>query len=284
MATERVRPPAVAGMFYPGDAKGLRGMIQTLLRQARSTGEYPPPRAMVAPHAGYVYSGYTAAHAYGTLQRATPENPRRVFVLSPSHRVYLSGVSVGDFSAFATPLGVIEVDQAIVDALALERDVSRDPSPHLQEHALEVHLPFLQETLGHFRLVPMVYGELSGKRLADLVAAHWQPEDLIVASSDLSHFHAYDEARTIDQWCTRGVLEENPDHLDRCEACGKTAIAAVMELARRHRWQPTLADYRNSGDTAGDKSRVVGYASYLFHDEAGGAAVSGNSPSGSEGK
>lgn len=219
---------------------------------------------MVAPHAGYIYSGLTAAFAYRTLHRATPEHPRRVILIGPSHRAYLDGVSVGDYAGFATPLGVVELDQERIDLLAAQPNVIRNSTPHRLEHSLEVHLPFLQETVGSFRLVPMVYGEISMVRLAELIEIAMDPGDLLVASSDLSHFHPYQEAIARDKMCHQAMLSGNSSALEGCEACGRTGMGALLELAKQRNWRVELADYRNSGDTAGDKERVVGYASYLF--------------------
>lgn len=258
-----VRPAAVAGLFYPDDPRELREMVRGFL--ATAPAPRPDPMALVAPHAGYVYSGFTAACGYRALPAAPADRPRRVFLVGPSHRVYLEGASVGDHQAFASPLGEVPVDREICAALAREPDVTTDPLPHLQEHSLEVHLPFLQETVGHFRLVPLVYGRMASARLAQLLEAHRQPGDLIVASSDLSHFHPYDEARRLDSWCHKAVLEEDGEAMTHCEACGGIGIGALMGMAREHHWLARLADYRNSGDTAGDKHRVVGYASYLYY-------------------
>ncbi|MEO5362771.1 MAG: AmmeMemoRadiSam system protein B [Magnetococcus sp. DMHC-8] len=263
METQTVRQPAVAGSFYPGDPGGLRTMVRQLLERAPA--DHPPPCAMVAPHAGYIYSGYTAACAYRTLPRAAADRPLRVFVLSPSHRVPLEGVSVGNYRAYLTPLGEVEIDQEPVARLAALPDVSRDTLSHQHEHALEVHLPFLQETVGHFRLVPMVFGRISGGHLADLLSRVWQPGDLLVASTDLSHFHTYDEARRLDSHCLEAMTAINPLAMAKTEACGNTGVCALLEMARRHRWRSVMADYRNSGDTAGGKDRVVGYASCLFY-------------------
>jgi hypothetical protein len=258
-----IRPSAVAGAFYPDHPETLRRMIGDYLQQA-SPAE-PSPCAMVAPHAGYIYSGYTAACAYRTLVPAPESNPRRVILVGPSHRVFLEGVSVGNYGAFQTPLGTVPLDGAAVATLVAEPDVSNDPVPHQWEHALEVHLPFLQETLGHFRLVPMVFGRIDGARLAALILKIWQPDDLIVVSSDLSHFHPYATARKLDGQCHQAMLKQDLHAIQDCDACGNTGMTALLHLAHRHHWRTSLADYRNSGDTAGDKHRVVGYASYLFH-------------------
>ena len=264
--THLVRHPAVAGMFYPNDPTQLRNMVRQFLNQAAPA--RPAPCAMVVPHAGYIYSGHTAACAYRTLSRAEESAPIRVFVLSPSHRVHLEGLSVGPYQAYATPLGEVAVEGEVVQRLAMLPDVSQDPAPHHHEHALEVHLPFLQETIGHFKLVPIIFGEISGGHLADIVAKFWRPGDLIVASTDLSHFHPYDEARRRDAQCHDAVLTIDPKAMSKTQACGNTGVCALLELARRFKWHAVMADYRTSGDTAGDKSKVVGYASYLFYTRA----------------
>ncbi|MBF0295020.1 MAG: AmmeMemoRadiSam system protein B [Magnetococcales bacterium] len=266
MNAERVRTPAVAGMFYPGDAGELRAMVRDLLNRAPA----PPadPVALVAPHAGFVYSGLTAAHAYKALQPAPAGKPRRVFLLGPSHRVRLDGVSVGNYSACLTPLGRIEVDREAVQCLTRHPRVSEDGVSHRMEHSLETQLPFLQETLVHFRIVPMVYGETTGRELADLLESCMQPEDLIVISTDLSHYHPYALARERDAQSHAAVMALDPEAMDRCEACGNLGVQALLETAKRRHWRPVLADLRNSGDTAGDRKRVVGYASYLFFPEA----------------
>lgn len=269
--TRDVRQPAVAGMFYPDNPEQLKGMVRQFLDSA-PPGE-PSPCAMVAPHAGYVYSGYTAACAYRTLPKAQDSDPVRVFLLSPSHRVYLEGISVGGYRAYATPLGEVMVDQETVQKMATLPDVSQDPASHQQEHALEVHLPFLLETVGHFRLVPVVFGEISGGHLADILSKFWKPGDLLIASSDLSHFHSYDEACQRDRQCHEAVLALDPRAMSKTEACGNAGICALLEMARRNKWRSVLADYRNSGDTAGDKNKVVGYASYLFYPQNAAPSV-----------
>lgn len=276
MNNERVRQPAVAGMFYPKESKALRAMVEGLLEQAPTVAN--EPLAMIVPHAGFIYSGLTAAHAYKGLVRAPATAPRRVFLLGPSHRVWLDGASVGDYDAYLTPLGKIPVDREGVECLARRPDVSRDEEPHRLEHSLETQLPFLQVTLVNFRIVPIVYGEISGGHLADLLEACVKPGDLIVISTDLSHYHPYDEARRLDGISNQAILARDPRSIAGCEACGRIGVGAMLETARRRRWRPVLADLRNSGDTAGDRNRVVGYASYLFHADVGTADHAPASP------
>lgn len=264
MEAQTVRQPAVAGSFYPNDPEPLRAMVRQLLNAAPPASG-PPPCAMVVPHAGYIYSGYTAACGYRNLPAASAEEPLRVFLLSPSHRVALTGVSVGNYSAYRTPLGDVTIDQEMVERLAALPDVSRDTASHQQEHALEVHLPFLQERVGHFKLVPIIFGRISGGHLADMVSRFWQPGDLLLASTDLSHFHTYEEARRLDAQCLEAMETINPHAMSKTEACGNIGVCALLEMARRNRWRSVLSDYRTSGDTAGGKDRVVGYVSYLFY-------------------
>ncbi|MBF0399546.1 MAG: AmmeMemoRadiSam system protein B [Magnetococcales bacterium] len=273
METQAVRQPAVAGSFYPADPLQLRAMVRQLLDAAPPPAEAPVPCAMVVPHAGYIYSGYTAACGYRSLTAAPAAKPLRVFLLSPSHRAPLSGISVGDYRAYRTPLGEVTIDQETVQQLAALPDVSRDTASHQQEHALEVHLPFLQETVGHFVLVPIIFGRISGGHLADIVARFWQPGDLLLASTDLSHFHTYAEARQKDALCLEAMAAVNPLAMSKTEACGNTGVCALLELGRRNRWRSVLADYRTSGDTAGGKERVVGYVSYLFYPPAAKASL-----------
>ncbi|MBF0416542.1 MAG: AmmeMemoRadiSam system protein B [Magnetococcales bacterium] len=260
-----VRQAAVAGSFYPKDQRALKTMIHRFLDQVQSPRSSQPPLALVAPHAGYVYSGLTAAYAYHHLKPA--REPQRVFILAPSHRVYQDGVSVGHYAAYATPLGEVPIDQETTARLAQLPDVTRENASHEQEHAVEVHLPFLQETLMHFRLVPMVYGDISGGHLADILSRVWQPRDLLIISTDLSHYFDYDKAKLLDEKSCAAIAAGNPKGVEQCEACGSKGIAALLELSRRHRWRSELLDYRNSGDTAGSKDRVVGYASYLFYPQ-----------------
>jgi MEMO1 family protein len=266
METQTVRPPAVAGTFYPGDPQELRSMIHEFLAQAKEAPQGEPP-AFISPHAGYVYSGQIAAYGYKNLKKAPAENPRRVFVLAPSHKAYVDGISVGNYSAYKTPLGDVTLDQETIAKLATIPDVFRDPQSHAMDHALEVQLPFLQETVVNFKLVPIMFGDISGVHLADILEKCWQPGDLIIISSDLSHFHPYDKALELDQSSHNAVLSQQPRKIENCDSCGRTGMAALSEIARRKGWQPSLAKYCNSGDTVGTKDSVVGYATYLYYPQ-----------------
>jgi hypothetical protein len=262
-----IRPAAVAGMFYPGAPAALAANVRACLMEAatRARTGAPRPKALIVPHAGYVYSGPIAAAAYTRLA-ALHATIRRVVLLGPAHRVAIRGLALPSARAFATPLGEVEVDRkAAALALTLPQ-VVEDDSVHALEHALEVQLPFLQAVLDDFRIVPFAVGMATPEDVADVLERLWGgPETLILVSSDLSHYHRYAEARAIDRGSVDGILALSP-MLDHEQACGATPINALLACARRHNLVPELLDLRNSGDTAGDKSRVVGYASFAFSE------------------
>ena len=262
-----IRPAAVAGMFYPGAPAALAANVRACLMEAatRARAGGARPKALIVPHAGYVYSGPIAAAAYARLA-AAHATIRRVVLLGPAHRVAIRGLALPSARAFATPLGEVEVDRkAAALALTLPQVVEND-SVHALEHALEVQLPFLQAVLDDFRIVPFAVGMATPEDVADVLERLWGgPETLILVSSDLSHYHAYAEARAIDRGSVDGILALSP-MLDHEQACGATPINALLACARRHDLVPELLDLRNSGDTAGDKSRVVGYASFAFSE------------------
>ena len=258
---ETSRPAAVAGLFYPADARELGDEIAGLLVAAKTPALRP--KALIVPHAGYIYSGEIAASAYALLRplRATI---RRVVLFGPTHRVPVRGLATSTAQSFLTPLGAVALDRAAIDTALQLPQVIASNAAHAQEHALEVQLPFLQTVLDDFSLVPFAVGDASAEEVAAVMELLWGgAETLFVISSDLSHYHAYAEARRIDRDTAQSVL-----HLDALssheQACGATPINGLTLVARRRGLAPTLLDLRNSGDTAGDKSRVVGYASFAF--------------------
>ena len=266
-----VRPAAVAGMFYPGTPAVLGAAVRAYLAEAQPA--EPPaglPKALLVPHAGYVYSGPVAAPAYRRLA-AGRSTIRRVVLLGPVHRVPIRGLALPTAEAFATPLGNVEVDMdAAARALAMPQ-VARNEAAHALEHSLEVQLPFLQTVLEDFRIVPFAVGEASAAEVAAVIERLWGgAETLIVVSSDLSHYHPYATARQIDRGTAAAILALDSS-LDHEQACGATPINGFALCARRRYLKPELIDLRNSGDTAGDKSRVVGYAAFAF-TEPGRAA------------
>ncbi|MEW6514491.1 MAG: AmmeMemoRadiSam system protein B [Pseudomonadota bacterium] len=274
MEMQSTRPAAVAGMFYPGDARALAGEVDAMLDAAGAVSPAPTltqveqPKALIAPHAGYIYSGPIAASAYALLKPYS-QTIRRVVLLGPCHRVAVRGLAVPHTSAFATPLGEIPLDQEAIAAALKLPQVIRHDGAHAEEHSLEVQLPFLQEILDDFTLVPFAVGYATADEVAEVLDLLWGgPETLIVISSDLSHYHAYADAQRRDRH-TADEISHLHLLVDHDQACGATPINGLIEIAVRRGLQPTLLDLRNSGDTAGDRSRVVGYASFAFTENHG---------------
>jgi len=268
-----VRQPAVAGAFYPGQAGPLASTVASLLAAARA--ELPaspaptPPKVLIVPHAGYVYSGLMAARAYAQLA-GVRDTVRRVVLLGPVHRVPVRGLALPGSAAFATPLGEIAVDAEAVAALKPLRQVLVHPAAHALEHALEVQLPFLQSVLDDFKLLPLAVGDAEPHEVAEVLNALWGgPETLIVVSSDLSHYLPYAAARNIDGETVERILALEPT-LTHEQACGGTPINGLLLAARRHHLQPRLLGLCNSGDTAGDRQRVVGYTAIAFTEPSHG--------------
>ncbi len=260
-----VRPPAVAGAFYPGTSAGLESQIATLLASAR-TADVRRPKALIAPHAGYIYSGPIAASAYARLAPHRDEYSR-VVLLGPAHLVRLRGLALPASTSFATPLGEISLDRNAPEALRRLPQICVSDQAHAQEHSLEVQLPFLQQTLAGFTLVPLAVGDASVQEVAEVLDLLWGgDETLIVVSSDLSHYLSYAQARQIDEQTARIVLGLAPE-LNHEQACGATPVNGLLRAAERRGLRPQLLDLRNSGDTAGDKNRVVGYASFAFYPD-----------------
>lgn len=266
MATHPVRPPAVAGLFYPADPQTLSAQLHMLLAQADPHPGAAHPKALIVPHAGYIYSGPIAASAYAQLAPLR-EVIRRVVLLGPSHHQAFAGAALPGCAAFATPLGQVEIDSEAVFAIAQNPAVIFDDRAHDREHALEVQLPFLQTMLDHFRILPLTLGMIEPESVAGLLDTLWGgPETLIVVSSDLSHYHPYTVAREGDRASIDHLLAGDA-LLSHDQACGATAINALLIAARRHQLGARLLDLRNSGDTAGDRRRVVGYAALSFSPE-----------------
>lgn len=272
-ATADTRAAAVAGQFYPGDAGVLAREVQTLLAAAvRPEPHAGPPKALIVPHAGYIYSGPVAASAYARL-RPLRDIIRRVVLLGPVHRVAVRGLALPGAQAFETPLGRIPVDHAAVSRLfdLPMHQITTNAAAHALEHSLEVQLPFLQQVLGDFKIVPLAVGDATPDEAAEVIEALWGgAETLIVVSSDLSHYLPYQAAQHIDkQTCEEIVrLQTLASHE---QACGATPVNGLLLVARRHHLRPQLLDLRNSGDTAGDREHVVGYAAFAFTGASGHA-------------
>lgn len=257
----KARQAAVAGLFYPAETATL-GLTVAELLAAAPTGE-GDAKAVIVPHAGYRYSGPTAAHAYRLLE-GRRQRIRRVVLLGPAHRVYLEGMALPSADAFTTPLGAVSLDaDGVRRALAQPATLISDEA-HADEHSLEVHLPFLQAVLDDFRLVPIVVGVCPAREVQTVIEALWGgDETLIVVSSDLSHYHSYDDAREIDAETTARIEAREPT-LRGEEACGAYAVNGLMLAAKAKKMQVRTLDLRNSGDTAGDRHRVVGYGAYAL--------------------
>jgi len=258
-----IRSPAVAGQFYPGDSKQLSSMVERYLDEAGPPAG-PPPKALIAPHAGYVYSGPIAASAYNLL-RPVRGQIERVILLGPCHRVPVRGLALSGADAFETPLGNVSVDKAACETALAFSQVEVFDATHELEHSLEVHLPFLQIVLGDFQVMPMVVGEAAPDSVAEVLEALWGgPETLIVISSDLSHYLDYDSARKIDGQTCQAIEALDPSKIAREGACGRFPVGGLLAVARKRGLTVTTLDLRNSGDTAGPRDRVVGYGSWAF--------------------
>lgn len=262
----RTRRAAVAGSFYPADRGALAATLDSLLAAVPAPMPAARPKAIIAPHAGYIYSGPVAASVYAGLA-ALRGRIERVVLLGPTHRVAVRGLALPGCAAFETPLGRIDVDAELAARLASLPQVMTSAAAHAEEHSLEVHLPFLQQVLGSFKLLPLAVGMASAEDVATVLEAVWGgDETLIVVSSDLSHYLPYSEAARIDRATADAILQLRTD-IDHDQACGATPVAGLTLAARRHRLRPELIDLRNSGDAAGDKRRVVGYGAFAFYEK-----------------
>ena len=265
------RPPAVAGTFYQGDPERLAAEISAMLAESRPGLPAAPvrPKALIVPHAGHIYSGPIAARAYALLVPLRADITR-VVMLGPAHRVAVRGLALPDALAFATPLGRIPLDENAMRRAQALPQVCLSRAAHAHEHSLEVQLPFLQGVLDDFTLTPLVVGDASAEEVAEVIELLWGgPETLIVISSDLSHYLPYAEAQHQDRATVDRILRLAP--LDEFEqACGALPINGMIEVARRRGLRPSLLDLRNSGDTASDRSRVVGYAALAFAEPSRG--------------
>ncbi len=262
------RPPAVAGTFYPADARILSQDVRALLDAASTSPHHP--KALIVPHAGYMYSGAIAASAYAAL-RSIASRITRVVLLGPTHRVAVRGLALPACDSFTTPLGSIALDTTAMHELASLPQVVVSDKVHALEHSLEVQLPFLQMTLGRFTLLPLAVGDARKEEVAEVLERVWGgDETLIVISSDLTHYLPYEVAQTMDRHTTQDILALRPA-LSHELACGATPINGLLLAARKHGLLAHLLDLRNSGDTAGPHDAVVGYAAFAFTGEDGHA-------------
>lgn len=261
-----IRPAAAAGRFYPKDPVELRHLIKGLLAES-APADGPAPKALIAPHAGYVYSGPIAASAYVQLIRAR-ELIHRIVLVGPSHFVPFAGLATSSAEAFATPLGLVPLDTAAISRLGALPQVTVLDVAHAHEHALEVHLPFLQSVLADFKLIPLVVGEATAEQVCEVLDALWDgPETRFVISSDLSHYLDSDAARRMDRLTADAVEGLRPEDIGEDQACGRIPIRGLLQAARGHGLHAHTVDLRNSGDTSGPRSQVVGYGAFIFEEE-----------------
>ena len=259
---EKVRPAAVAGQFYPVQPERLRAEVARLIAEAAAPAD-TAPKALIAPHAGYIYSGGVAATAFATL-RELAQAIERVVVIGPTHYVPVRGIAISMVDAFETPLGRVPVDCEALAALADLPFVVEADGPHAPEHALEVELPFLQMVLPSFRLVPLVVGDAEPHEVAEVLARLWSWETLIVVSSDLSHYHDYETARRLDAATAAAIERGEWAGLGPNQACGCVAVAGLLVEAGHRGFKARRLSLCNSGDTAGSRDRVVGYGGWMF--------------------
>ena len=267
-----IRDAVVAGQFYPAETRELRSDVQGYIKGAgpQTGAANSVCRGLIVPHAGYVYSGPVAGSGYACLAGRDKSVHTTVVVLAPSHHVWFKGAALPEADVFRTPLGDIGVSEVAKSLTKGSSVVFRSSQAHALEHAVEVQLPFLQESLADFSIIPLVLGEVDTERLAQELLALDLPHMLVVASSDLSHYDPYDIAVEHDRTTIGRVLKGEGDKVSGDDACGFMPIRTMLAMAHARGWKSQLVDYRNSGDTAGDKSAVVGYAAIAFWGDRNG--------------
>ena len=263
-----VREPAVSNAFYPGNPYELESMINFFLEKAPLYNV--KPEAVVSPHAGYIYSGLTAAFSYKQFLNLDKNKHYKVLLIGPSHFVPFNGISFGYYDYWETPLGKVPVNKEEIEKFVIKNQnlpITLNTLPHTREHSLEVQVPFLQKVLDDFSIIPVVYGQIPFKIVEKVIEDIKGNKDdvVVVISTDLSHYYPYDTARYIDANCIKAVEELNLEYLKNCEACGKIGMEAIIDYAKKVGWNSSILDYRTSGDTAGDKDSVVGYLSAIFY-------------------
>lgn len=260
-----IRPPAIAGIFYPASKTELERTIRKLLSD--SNVEFGPKiKACIVPHAGLIYSGSTAAKVYSILNSQKLDSFEHILIIGPSHRKYFSGLAVPSCSVFETPLGQVKVDTKLIEKLLKLEFVIQDDAAHQYEHCLEIQLPFLQTISDNLKITPMLFSDTSVSEIATVIEKLSEEENtLIIVSSDLSHFHDYQTAVSIDSQTSQMIERFNYTDISSHQACGSTAIKGLLKAANSNNLNIKKISLCNSGDTAGDKSRVVGYGSYVLY-------------------
>jgi len=266
MQSDNVREPAVADMFYPGDESRLKKMIFEYLDKAEDKGVTGQLKAVISPHAGYIYSASIAAYSYKLFKKVDQSKKWKILLLGPSHQVPFSGVAAPNFNKWKMPLGSVEIKD-IREIIGDSDLITEIPEAGVDEHSLEVQVPFLQMVLKDFVLYPLILGSLNGGLFAEYLTEFCARDDVIVVvSSDLSHYLPYGEARKVDEITSKAICDLDVDKMSReGDACGKMGILTLMNISKKLEWKCKILDYRNSGDTAGDKNQVVGYGAWAFY-------------------
>lgn len=256
------RTMAHAGTFYPDEPSEITRYFKTF-EAAQPNDPAHTPRAVIVPHAGYIYSGFTAESAYRCFKNS---HAKRAIVIGPSHRVAYRGMSVSRFESFETPLGALQIDREYADQIVSDFGLSFDPQMH-HEHSTEVQMPFIKYFAPQLQVIEMVYGDFSPETLGGIINVLLNDEEnLIVISTDLSHFYTLEQANQLDTICLNAIKNEDPALLHQgCEACGKIGVEGMLIAAKAHQLNAELLDYRTSADAGGDRSNVVGYTSALFY-------------------
>lgn len=258
-----IRMPAVAGTFYPDDPAALKTQLDAFHPSVPGLSSHAP-KAVIAPHAGYIYSGPIASSVYAHLAVGR-DSIRQVILLGPAHRVAFNGLAVSTAEYFRTPLGDVPIDTTCRDQLCALGLVQLRDDVHVLEHSLEVQLPFLQTTLRDFTLLPIVVGSAASETVAQVIEQLWDGDQTVfVISSDLSHYHDYATAQRLDATTAAAIERLQEQSINHNAACGAVPIRGLLRAARSHQLRARTVDLRNSGDTAGEKSRVVGYGGFIF--------------------
>jgi MEMO1 family protein len=260
----KIRKPYCAGTWYSDDPTELADELDGYLNNVKK--ENFNVKAIIVPHAGYRYSGQTAAHSFKQLSDKT----EKVIVLGTAHRYPLKGASVIDYEYYNSPLGKVKVSDDVKNILEEKCVVSIDEADY-EEHSIEIEIPFLKRVLGEFEIIPIIVGKVDSTEFSEVLEKYYDEKSVIVASVDLSHFHSYDEAKQLDNYSIECILNLNSEGINNAEIDSPYAIKALLQLAKRKKWEVKLLDYKNSGDIARDKSRVVGYSAIIFYDEKDGA-------------
>lgn len=261
---ENIRKPVFAGTWYPSDARELKNTINLYIYNSKNINFNGEIKALIVPHAGYAYSGQIAGDGFRQLQNREYKN---IFILGTSHRYYLTNVSASNFEYFSTPLGEIKVSKKSREMEEKEEIISIIEEAHKQEHSIEVELPFLQEVLEDFQIIPLIVGESNSNELKEVLTKYLGEEDLIVVSADLSHYHEYNQALITDAYTIKNILELNSEEVLNSEIDSPWGVASLLEIAKEKSWKPYLIAYANSGDITGNKTSVVGYGAIVFVDE-----------------